>query len=582
MIERDHLADVDEYCRAVISGDRPACKWERLCVERHLKDLQRQNTEGFPYVFDVELGLRIIRFAEHFPHVKGKWAAQVGRANRIRLEGWQKFILLVLFGWINQNTGLRKYRIAYICVPRKNGKSVLAAVIGLYMLVEDGEHGAEVYCGATSEKQAWEVFRPAKRMIEKKPAFGRSYGVTAHAKKLETDMPGTKPLIDGRRRMPDGGRFEPVIGKPGDGASPSCAILDEVHEHPDDTLYDTMLTGMGAREQPILLAITTAGSNIAGPCYALQKEVEQVLQRGGNEELFGIVYTVDDQDSEWRTEQGLIKANPNLGVSVSLEFLQARVRDAENSPRKRSVVLTKHFNIWVTAKNAWLNMLDWARAADTTLSADDFVGETAKLGLDLSESDDLTAAVKCFRRSGADGLEHYYFFGDYYTTEVKAAEHDHYDEWIQGGYLHACDGGAIDTEDVEAGIVEDAELYKIPQVFYDQHGAADIAMRLQKHHEMEAVKVSQNYANFSAPMRDFERLLKAGRIHHDGNPCLAWMFGNVVAQESRDGKMMRPVKEGKDNKIDGAVAALMAFIAAYQPEEDDVDLNEFLLDPIIV
>ena len=300
----DHIKDVDAYCYAVMSGERPACKWERLCVERHLNDLQRQNTKGFPYIFDAELGTRIIRFAEHFPHVKGKWAARIGKENRIKLEPWQKFILICLFGWINQNTRLRKYRIAYVCVPRKNGKSVIAAVIGLFMLVEDGEYGAEVYCGATSEKQAWEVFRPAKKMAEKHPAFRPSYGVTSHAKKLEADMPGRKPLPDGRRRMPDGGRFEPVIGKPGDGASPSCAILDEVHEHPDDTLYDTMLTGMGAREQPMLLGITTAGSNIAGPCYALQKEVEQVLdcvgnkKRGGNEELFGIIYTVDDKEQE--------------------------------------------------------------------------------------------------------------------------------------------------------------------------------------------------------------------------------------------------------------------------------------------
>ena len=161
------------------------------------------------------------------------------------------------------------------------------------------------------------------------------------------------------------------------------------------------------------------------------------------------------------------------------------------------------------------------------------------------------------------------------------AEHDHYDGWVREGYLIACDGDVIDTEQVQEDIVTDAELYQIPQVFYDPHGAADMAMRLQKNEDMEAVKVGQTYTNFSAPMRDFERLLKAGRIHHDGNPCLTWMFGNVVAKETADGKMMRPVKEGKDNKIDGAVAALMAFIAAYQPD-DEADLDDFLLDPIIV
>lgn len=576
----DHIADVHTYCDAVLSGERPACKWERLAVERFRRDLGRQDTPGFPYRFDEAKACRPINFGECFPHVKGQWARASGKANRIRFEPWQKFGLANIFGWVHVGTGLRKYRRVYDCEPRKNGKSIKAAVIGLYLLTEDGEFGAEIYCGATSEKQAWEVFRPAKKMAEKQPSFRRKYGVTSHAKRLECDNVGTKTLPDGSKRWPDGSRFEPVIGKPGDGASPNCAILDEVHEHLDDTLYDTMLTGMGAREQPLLLAITTAGTNTAGPCYALQKELEAVLQGSiENEELFGVIYTVDDPENEWRTEEGLIKANPNLGVSVSREFLLARVRDAEQSPRKRSIVLTKHFNVWVTGKNAWLNMLDWNRQADPRLTLAEFEGEDAKLGIDLSETDDLTASVLCFRRY-VDGQAHYYFIGRYYATEEKVKEHDHYDEWVQGGHLVECDGGTIDYQEVEDHILESAEQVQIEQCFYDPHGAAHLAQRLQQHHGIEAVKVGQTYTNFSAPMREFERLLKAGRIHHDGNPCLTWMFGNVVAKETEDGKMLRPVKENRDNKIDGAVAALMAFIAAHEPDEDE-DLDDFLQDPII-
>lgn len=562
-----HLQDIQSYIDAVLSGDRPACKWEKLAVQRHVNDLARQDDPSFPYRYDETKAQRPINFGELFPHVKGKWAAQVGKQNRIKLEPWQKFNFAMIFGWVHKSSGFRRFRIIYLCVPRKNAKSVKAAIIGLFMLVEDGEFGAEVYCGATSEKQAWEVFRPAQKMAEKQASFRRSYGVNSHAKRLECDAHGTKALADGRKRLADGSRFEPVIGKPGDGASPSCAILDEVHEHPDDTLYDTMITGMGAREQPLLLMITTAGSNTAGPCYSSQKEVERMLEGEENDELYGMIYTVDDVEKEWMTDEGIIKANPNVGISVDMEFLKARVRDAIRSPRKRSIVMTKHFNIWVTGKNAWLNMLDWARAGDATLQQENFLGETAKLGLDLSESDDLTAAVKCFRRS-VDGVDHYYFFGRYYTTEAKAAEHEHYAGWIHDGYLIACDGDYIDTEDVEDDVKHDATLYMIPQAFYDPFGAADLALRLQKHHDIEAVKFGQNYTNFSAPMRDFERLLKAGRIHHDGNPCLTWMFGNVVSKETEDGKMTRPVKEGKDNKIDGAVAALMAFTAAYRPDED--------------
>lgn len=577
----DHLADVQAYCNAVLSGARPACKWEKLAVQRYLNDLERQNTPGFPYVFNTETACKIVDFGELFPHVKGKWARASGKANRIRFEAWQKFSLVNIFGWVHVDTGMRKYRIVYDEEPRKNGKSIKAAVVGLYLLAQDDEFGAEVYCGATSEKQAWEVFRPAIKMAEKQPSFRRAYGITCHAKRMEADTVGTKPRKDGSKRFPDGSRFEPVIGKPGDGASPSGAILDEVHEHPDDTLFDTMLTGMGAREQPLLMMITTAGSNIAGPCYAQRKELEAVLLGSIiNEELFGIIYTVDDPETEWRTEEGMIKANPNLGVSISREFLEARVRDAETSPRKRSTVLTKHFNVWVTGKNAWLNMLLWNRQADPSLSESDFEGEVAKLGVDLSEVDDLTASVKCFRRD-VDGERHYYLFGRYYATEAKVAENDHYDEWVQSGHLIQCDGETIDYDDVEEHIVADAEQFTIEQCFYDPHGAAHLAQRLEKHHSIEAVKVGQTYTNFSAPMRDFERLLKSGRIHHDGNPCLGWMFANVVAKETEDGKMMRPVKENRESKIDGAVAALMSFIGAFEPDDnDDDDFADYMRNPI--
>lgn len=576
-----HLDDVKKYCDDVISGARPSCNWEKLAVKRHLADLERQNTPGFPYVFDPIKAVKVINFGELFTHVKGKWARGSGLTARIKFTGWQKFILATNFGWLHAETGFRKYRVVYICVPRKNGKSVLAAVIGLYMLTEDDEFGAEVYCGATTEKQAWEVFRPAQKMAEKKPAFRRSYGVTSHAKRLECDSSGTKPLGDGSKRRGDGSRFEPVIGKPGDGASPSCAILDEMHEHPDDTLYDTMLTGMGAREQPMLIGITTAGSNISGPCYEIQKDVEAVLSGSViNEELFGIIYSVDEPEEEWRTEEGLVKANPNIDISIGREFLRARVRDAIQSPRKRSIVLTKHFNVWVNAKNAWLNMIDWNAVADPSLSLDDFVGETAALGLDLSESDDLTAAVKCFRRE-IDGYDHYYFFGNYYATEEKVREINKYQEWVFDGHLIETEGSMIDYQEVEDHIENDAQKFNIPQCFYDPMGAANLAQRIEQKYQIEALKVAQTYTNFSAAMRDFEGLLKQKRIHHDGNACLTWMMGNVVAKQTDDGKMMRPVKENRESKIDGAVGVLMAFIGAHKPAEDD-NFGDFLMDPIIV
>ena len=210
------------------------------------------------------------------PHVKGEWAR---KRMTLKLEPWQKFILSTLFGWKRAKDGLRRFREAYIEVPRKNGKSCFVAPMGLYMLVADGEEGAEVYSGATTEKQAWEVYGPARIMAKRAEGFMEHYGVDVRAKNMN--------LIG------SASRFEPLIGDPGDGASPHCAIVDEYHEHDSPRLYDTMITGMGARRQPLIIVITTAGFNLGGPCYDMRLRAGKVLDRTlQDEELFAIVYTI--------------------------------------------------------------------------------------------------------------------------------------------------------------------------------------------------------------------------------------------------------------------------------------------------
>ncbi|WP_444942723.1 terminase large subunit [Microbulbifer sp. ZKSA006] len=562
----DHLADINAYCNDVLTGVKPACRWEILSVQRHIDDLQKD--EEFPYIFDESKALKIIRFVELLPHVKGKWAAGRGTSKRIRLELWQKFVLGALFGWVHKDTGLRRFRVAYICVPRKNGKSIIAAGIGLYMLTEDGEYGAEVYCGATSEKQAWEVFRPAQKMAERTPAFRRAYGVTSHARRLECDKRGTK-------RLPDNSRFEPVIGKPGDGASPSCAILDEVHEHTDDVLYETMITGMGARDQPMLLLITTAGNHVAGPCYSIQQDLQSVLEGSiQNDELFGIVYSID-KDDDWTSEQSLIKANPNFGISVGSDYLKARLRDAVQSPRQQNSFKTKHLNVWVTAKSAWLNMVEWNRQADTSLQLEDFVNDPCYKGLDLSSKLDITSNICVFERM-LEGQRHFYIFGRHYLPEERIQEDNnkHYQTWEHQGALIPTDGETIDYDLIQSDIENDVRDLGVRALGFDPWGATQLAQNIQgQQPDLDVIEVPQNYS-MSDAMKEFEALLKDGRIHHDGNPALTWMMGNVVAKEVDDGKKIRPVKGDREAKIDGAVATLIAFTIALTGKEPTTSIYE--------
>jgi phage terminase large subunit-like protein len=400
------------------------------------------------------------------------------------------------------------------------------------------------YSGATSEKQAWEVFRPARLMAQKTPALLERFGIQLGAKNLHM--------------LGNGSRLEPVIGKPGDGASPSCAIVDEYHEHDTDELFDTMQTGMGAREQPLMLVITTAGSNIAGPCHALQGDVQKVLNGVvENDELFGIVYTIDEGD-DWTSEAALRKANPNYDVSVGADFLASRQREAVQNSRKQSIFKTKHLNVWVQARDAWMNMEWWNRQADPDLSLDQFKGEECVVGLDLSAKLDLASTAKVFKRV-IDGSEHFYVFGRHYLPETTAEdpEKQHYTAWVADGHLIATDGEVTDFAAIEADLGDDIGCFQVAEIAYDPWGATQLAQRLQAEHGATVVEFPQNTKNLSEPMKWAEALVKDGRLHHDGDPVLTWAVSNVTAKEDANENVF-PRKERAENKIDPAVAMIMA------------------------
>ena len=226
------------------------------------------------------------------------------------------------------------------------------------MLTEDGEHGAEIYSGATSEKQAWEVFGAALRMAKKNEDFLEFYGVQANASNLSVTETNSK--------------FEPLIGKPGDGSNPHCSIHDEYHEHKTDEQVDTMKTGMGSRRQPLQLIITTAGSDTTGPCAQLCDDAIKNLEGSlMNDRFFPLMYCRDDED-DWDSVAAMKKANPNLGVSVFREFLDQQLFEAKQSAHKQTSYRTKHLNEWVGARSAYFNMDAWKKSGDPSLTIDQF------------------------------------------------------------------------------------------------------------------------------------------------------------------------------------------------------------------
>lgn len=349
-----------KFAREVVRGKRSACRYVQLACKRHLDDLAASRKKDFRWKFDPEVAERKLALIELLPHTKGEWAF---KGQLVTLEPWQKFGLMATFGWLNKRTGKRRFRESYWEVPRKNGKSVIAAGVGIGMFVLDDEFGAEVYAGATTEKQAWEVFRPAQLMVKRSPMLIESAGIEVNASNMN------KPA--------DGSRFEPIIGNPGDGASPSCAIVDEYHEHDSAALYETMLTGMGARRQPLMFIITTAGANIEGPCFDKRRQVIEMLEGTvPDDELFGWIWTIDEGD-DWTDPRVLAKANPNIGISVYQDYLESQQQRAIKSARFTNTFKTKHLNVWTSAKAGYFNLEDWKAREDQALALEQFEGKTA-------------------------------------------------------------------------------------------------------------------------------------------------------------------------------------------------------------
>lgn len=539
MTRPPHVQKAFDYCADVSSGRIPACKWVKLACKRHLDDMKREN---FAYHFDEKQAERVCRFMEMLPHTKGKWAKKDPlnpRAHLITLEPWQCFIICSIFGW-RDSQNRRRFNTASIYVPRKNGKSIFGAGIGWWMFGYDDEAGAEVYSGATTEKQAWEVFKPALQMAKRVPELAEGCGATVNASTI---------VIEG-----DGSVFAPVIGKPGDGASPHCAIVDEYHEHDTSILRDTMVTGMGAREQPLCLIISTAGSNLAGPCRDDWKETEKMLEGiVDNPTHFGIIYTID-ADDDWTTEIALRKANPNFDVSVSGKFLLQELAKARRNPRDQATFKTKHLNLWVTSKAGYFNVQTWRSLAKPGLKIEDFAGRPCYLAGDWASKYDLTPLMAVFPCDGG----RFTVFGRYYLPEstVQLPENQHYRAWETFGKLIVTPGNVTDV----TRLVDDASdwhsKFSVIEMPIDPNRAWGVSTLLVNR-GVNVVEYRNTVLTMSEPMKFLDALIRDGKIEHDGDPILEWAISNVTAQLDRKDNVF-PNKERPENKIDPVVSLIMA------------------------
>jgi phage terminase large subunit-like protein len=542
------LHPIDAYARAVVTGRILAGKYHRLACVRHQRDRGREATRAFPYVFDYERAERFFRFAARLRHYKGEWAGQP-----IVLQPYQLFRLGSLFGWVHARTGLRRFRTHYNEIPRKNGKSLEAAIVALYVTFFDGEAGAEGYCIATKREQAKIVFNDAKKLVQSSGLHARIDVLMANLHRDDTASK-LEPLGADRDST--------------DGLNPNLIINDEFHAQKNRGMLDVMETATGSRLQPVNFQITTAGNDPMSPCGDQHDYACKILDRVLDDDTFFAFIAHADPDDDWTLERTWRKANPNFGVSVKLDDLRALATKAVYMPPAAAAFRQKRLNEWVNTASPWLALDGW-RAGQTAWTLAEMTGQSCFIGIDLSSKIDLTAVALLFPPTGDRASWRVWpicLTPEDTLDERARRDRAPYRQWVMAGWLRTNPGNRID-QDVVREIVRDANArFDVQEVGLDPWNAGNLVNDLTLD-GLIVVEIPQTLPQMTGPAKDFEADVLDGHVDAGGNPLMAWAVSNVVVQ--RDGKdNIYPTKRKSRGRIDPVIAALIARKLAAVPDDE--------------
>lgn len=535
-----------QYAVDVLSENILSCKWVKLACLRYFKDFQDAEKKGF--YFDLSSALHRLQAYNYCCHSKGKWAGTV-----IKPEPWQQFIKWNVYGWKWQATKTRRFKIIYTAVARKNGKTTDLAVDGLYLTGYDGEGGAEVYTAASKKDQAIKIHGASIRMIDKSKFLKRTFSVMKNNINVKKTNSFYIPL----------GRDS----KTEDGSNVHGALIDEYHAHKDSGMYDVLRSGMGAREQPMLYIITTAGFDTNSACYQEQEYAQSILNSvldDGicDETYFAIIYTLD-KDDDWKDEKNWIKANPSMHVmgSVFINDMRSMCKLAIDQPLKQVEFKTKKCNIWTEAAEIWIPQEKWV-LNNTRVDPESLIGRRCIGAIDLSTSVDLTSFTLCFPPEKDEKLYqllHWFFIPEENMRSREENDKVPYQFWVESGLVCATPGNVIDQDFIFNKITEVKNKYRIDELAYDPFGAIQLILKLTDA-GLNCVEYRQGWKTFTPACNAFEEKVYAQEIAHSGNPVVNWMIG-CTSLWTDNNNNKRPIKpdRGKSRKrIDGVVTSIMS------------------------
>lgn len=553
------LTDFERYTRGAIRGDVIAGKLVRLACERHENDLKRSKrrqvgrgrpTKKYQFHFENDLAERIFDFFGELKHTKGAW-----EGDPFILEPWEKFILGSIFGWVDDNY-LRRFHTAYNEVAKKNGKSTLAGGLGIYMLGFDDEAESEVYSVATSRDQAKLLWTAAERIVRATPDLKEFIRLFKLNMSIEES----------------GSKFEPLASDYGkkDGLNPHCGLVDELHEHKNAGMWDIVKKSMITRSQPLLFAITTAGTDRTSICWEQREYSENVLRGNFEDDRWFAYIATPDLEDDWKEERTWLKANPNLGVAIPIEKFRAECLEAQTSPRKENSFKRYNLNIWTEQVTRWMP-LEWYDACPRAESLESLQGRVAYFGLDLSISNDISALIVTI--PDEDRFNVFPFFWCPEDDIERRSERVPYDKWVDSSFIVATPGSVTDYAYIEKFMREFCETHKVRlgAVVYDPMFASYLASNLVKEGmpEERVVAISQGFSKMSEPTNYVERLFKEKSFALELNPVMRWMFSNVAIRTNED-EQIRIDKASSQEKVDG-MSALAMSIAAFLTQQDEDD-----------
>ena len=527
------------YARDVVSGKIPACGYVTQQCQNALDRLEAAKAGTSDYTYDPEKAVKPALFGELYcRHLKGPLAGEP-----IQLDPWQLFMVTQIYGWYRAD-GYRVVRMVYFEVPRKNGKSTICSVLGLYHLYADGEASAEVYSAAKTRDQARIVFGDAQAMVRGSKALSGSLGV--HRSNVH--------------HTPTNSKFEPLASDAGslEGRNPSFSIVDEVHTHPSPEVWDVLAVASGARSQPLQFGITTAGTNRDGVAYQLRDYLIKTIQGQVDDDSFwGQIYTIDEGD-DWMSPASWEKANPGYGKSVQPDDMERLAKQAGESPSARVNYMTKRLNVWQNASEAWLSMSDWDKCGEMPRpSLESLKGKPCYMGLDLASVSDFACISLMFPLEGGKVAQYVFSFLPEDTVEDKSGHLSRlYKAWLQDGYITTTEGNVNDLKYMKERILGFCEDFNVREIAYDPWGAAELSADLLDK-GLPMIKMGQGMGSMSGPSKSYEGLVKSGKLVHGDDPVVNWMSSNCEAWIDVN-ENIKVRKGNPSNKIDGIIASIMA------------------------